>query len=71
MPPKGILFVVSGPSGVGKSSICRRVISTVSEIRLSISYTTRSPRPNEKDGKEYRFVTEVEFPPNDRQRGIR
>ena len=61
MSHKGILFVVSGPSGVGKSSISKKVINTVSEICLSISCTTRSPRPGEEQGRDYRFVTEVDF----------
>ena len=61
MSHTGILFVVSGPSGVGKSSISEKVISAVPDIRLSISCTTRSPRPGEENGREYRFVTEDEF----------
>jgi len=61
MSEHGILFVVSGPSGVGKSSISRKVIETVPDLRLSISCTTRSPRPGEEHGREYCFVTEAEF----------
>ncbi|UCH90936.1 MAG: guanylate kinase [Nitrospirota bacterium] len=58
---KQILFVVSGPSGVGKSTLCRNILQCVPEIRLSVSYTTRSPRSGETDGKEYRFIPESEF----------
>ena len=61
MSDHGILFVVSGPSGVGKSSLSRKVIETVPDLRLSISCTTRSPRPGEEHGREYCFVTEAEF----------
>ena len=56
-----ILFVVSGPSGVGKSTLCRHILQDIPDIRLSVSYTTRSPRSGETDGKEYRFITEEEF----------
>ena len=58
---KKILFVVSGPSGVGKSTLCRHMLQRIPEIRLSVSYTTRSPRSGETDGKEYRFIPESEF----------
>lgn len=58
---KKLLFVVSGPSGVGKSTLCRHILKNTPDIRLSISYTTRKPRSGETDGKEYRFVSEDEF----------
>ncbi len=58
---KKILFVVSGPSGVGKSTLCRHILQGIPEIRLSVSYTTRPPRSGETDGKEYRFIPEDEF----------
>jgi len=61
MSDHGILFVVSGPSGVGKSSISHKAIGTVPDLRLSISCTTRSPRPGEEHGREYWFVHEGEF----------
>ncbi|MBR0374891.1 MAG: guanylate kinase [Mogibacterium sp.] len=57
---KGKLFVISGPSGVGKGTILSRVLQEV-EGDFSISMTTRSPRPGETHGKEYYFVTEEEF----------
>jgi guanylate kinase len=58
---KKILFVVSGPSGVGKSTLCQHILQDVPDIRLSVSYTTRPPRSGETDGKEYRFISEDEF----------
>ena len=61
MADGGILYVVSGPSGVGKSSISRKVIETIPDLRLSISCTTRPPRPGEEHGREYWFVSEDEF----------
>jgi guanylate kinase len=56
-----LLFVVSGPSGVGKSTLCRHILQDVPDIRLSVSCTTRPPRSGETDGKEYRFIPEEEF----------
>ncbi|WP_342349419.1 guanylate kinase [uncultured Nitrospira sp.] len=58
---KKLLFVVSGPSGVGKSTLCRHILKTIPDIRLSVSYTTRKPRSGETDGREYRFISEAEF----------
>jgi len=58
---KKLLVVVSGPSGVGKSTLCRHILKNVPDIRLSVSYTTRKPRSGETDGKEYRFISEDEF----------
>ena len=58
---KKLLFVVSGPSGVGKSTLCRHILKKTPDIRLSVSYTTRKPRSGETDGKEYRFISEDEF----------
>lgn len=58
---KKLLFVVSGPSGVGKSTLCRYILKNMPDIRLSVSDTTRKPRSGETDGKEYRFISENEF----------
>lgn len=58
---RGIIFVVSAPSGAGKTTIVRRVISQLSGVSLSISCTTRAPRPGERDGVDYSFVTREEF----------
>ena len=57
----GIPFVVSGPSGVGKSSLLRRVLERDPRLRFSISHTTRTPRPDEQDGTDYCFVDEKRF----------
>ncbi|MDH5576172.1 MAG: guanylate kinase [Nitrospirota bacterium] len=58
---KKLLFVVSGPSGVGKSTLCRHILQDIPDIRLSVSYTTRPPRSGETDGKEYQFIPEDQF----------
>ncbi|PKN70313.1 MAG: guanylate kinase [Deltaproteobacteria bacterium HGW-Deltaproteobacteria-10] len=58
---KGTFIVVSAPSGTGKSSICRRLLQAYPEIKFSVSYTTRLPRPGEVDGKDYYFVSREEF----------
>ena len=57
----GQLFVISAPSGAGKSSLIQKIINNFENIELSISATTRSPREGEIDGKHYFFVTENEF----------
>ena len=57
----GKLFVISAPSGAGKSSLIQTIINNFENIELSISATTRSPRKGEVDGKHYFFVTENEF----------
>jgi len=61
MSRKGVVFVVSGPSGVGKSTLCHDIIHSMAEVRMSVSCTTRSPRPGERDGREYSFVSDAEF----------
>lgn len=53
----GLLYVVSGPSGTGKTTLCKELTRRIPNLRFSISYTTRSPRRNEKSGKDYYFVT--------------
>ena len=52
----GNLFIISAPSGTGKTTILKRVISELENIVFSVSHTTRAPRPGEKDGVEYFFV---------------
>ena len=58
---RGSLFVVSAPSGAGKTTLCREVRSRVPGLAYSISVTTRRPRPGEIDGTDFRFVSEAEF----------
>jgi len=58
---QGILFVISAPSGTGKTSAGARLLERDSELVFSISYTTRSPRAGEHNGREYHFVTEETF----------
>ena len=58
---KGMLFVLSSPSGVGKTTLAKKLAENNSQFAISISYTTRKPRPNEIDGKDYYFVTQEEF----------
>lgn len=58
---KGLVFVVSAPSGAGKTSLCKGVVELFSDIRHSVSYTTRAPRTNERDGIDYHFVSEEKF----------
>jgi guanylate kinase len=58
---KGMLVVLSAPSGTGKSTICRKLLQKRRDIRYSVSCTTRVPRPGEKNGKHYFFLTEKEF----------
>ncbi len=58
---EGLLFVVSAPSGAGKTSLCRAVTDELENLRHSVSYTTRNPRPGELDGRDYYFVTQDRF----------
>lgn len=58
---KGLIFVVSAPSGAGKTSLCKRVVDLFTDLRHSISYTTRAPRGSERDGVDYNFVSEGRF----------
>ncbi|SHI74943.1 guanylate kinase [Malonomonas rubra DSM 5091] len=58
---EGVLFVVSAPSGAGKTSLCRELIDRYPELRQSVSFTTRQPRSGEVEGKDYHFVEEDVF----------
>ena len=58
---KGLLIVVSGPSGAGKDTICHKLIKENSNIWMSVSMTTRKPRPLEKEGVDYFFVSSEDF----------
>src|SRR5690625_1475872 len=57
----GILIVLSSPSGAGKSTMTRRLLADHRDIRLSVSVTTRPPRPGEIDGQDYHFISREEF----------
>jgi guanylate kinase len=58
---RGSLFVIAAPSGAGKTSLVRALMEREPKLRFSISYTTRTRRPNELDGRDYFFVTQEEF----------
>jgi guanylate kinase len=55
------VFVITGPSGVGKGTLIRGLMERIPELELSVSATTRGPRPGEKDGVDYHFLTPEEF----------
>ena len=57
----GILFVISAPSGTGKSSVAARLLERVPSLHFSVSYTTRLPREGEQNGREYHFVDREAF----------
>jgi len=61
MKVKGLLIVVTGPSAVGKGTICSALRQEAPEVRFSVSCTTRSPRPGEVHGQDYFFISEEEF----------
>ncbi|MBW2476734.1 MAG: guanylate kinase, partial [Deltaproteobacteria bacterium] len=61
MKRKGILFVISAPSGAGKTSICSEVVDRMPHLRQSISYTTRPKREGEQDGVDYHFISREQF----------
>lgn len=58
---RGTLFVVSAPSGAGKTSLVNALVERHAGVVLSVSHTTRAPRPGERDGTHYHFVSEAEF----------
>ncbi|HEX8570169.1 MAG TPA: guanylate kinase, partial [Caulobacteraceae bacterium] len=60
-PRRGFMLVVSSPSGVGKTSLSRRLVADHPELELSTSCTTRPARPGEQDGREYHFVDRARF----------
>lgn len=61
MKRRGILFVISGPSGVGKGTIREALLKNMQDIEVSVSATTRPPRPGEVHGKDYFFLSRDEF----------
>ncbi len=60
-PDKGALFVVTGPSGVGKSTLIRALMSRLPDLQFSVSATTRPPREGEVHGRDYHFLTQEGF----------
>ncbi len=58
---RGDLFVVSAPSGAGKTTLCRKLISILPDITHSVSYTTRAPRSGEVNDRDYSFISETDF----------
>jgi guanylate kinase len=61
IPRRGLLFVMSSPSGAGKTTLSRRLLAADSNISMSVSVTTRKPRPGEVDGKDYHFISKDAF----------
>lgn len=57
----GLLVVISGPSGAGKGTICKRLREVMKDLKVSVSATTRKPREGEKEGESYFFIEEEEF----------
>jgi guanylate kinase len=58
---RGLMLVISSPSGAGKTTLCRKLVSDHPELELSVSITTRTARPGEEDGREYHFVEPAIF----------
>jgi guanylate kinase len=61
LPIRGVLFVVSAPSGTGKTTVVERLVERMPDLALSRSYTSRAARPGERDGVDYYFVTRARF----------
>ena len=61
VPRRGLLFVMSSPSGAGKTTLSKMLLAADKDISLSISVTTRSPRPGEQDGLDYSFISKTRF----------
>ncbi|MDP9189316.1 MAG: guanylate kinase [Actinomycetota bacterium] len=59
--PRGKVFVITGPSGVGKGTLIAKLLEAIPELELSVSATTREPRPGEQDGRDYHFLSEHRF----------
>ena len=61
IPRRGLCLVIAAPSGAGKSTITRRLLETEPNLALSVSVTTRAPRPGEQDGVHYHFIAQDQF----------
>jgi len=61
IPRRGLLLVMSSPSGAGKTTLSRKLLAADSNITMSVSVTTRKPRPGEVEGKDYSFISEERF----------
>ncbi len=61
IPRRGLMLVLSSPSGAGKTSIARALLSSEPDLRISVSVTTRPPRPGEEQAKDYYFTTEADY----------
>lgn len=59
--PQTVLLILAGPAGIGKSTLCDRLVAEVPGFERVITATTRPPRPNEVDGRDYHFLSEEEF----------
>jgi guanylate kinase len=59
--PKTVLLILAGPAGVGKSTLCDRLVAEVPDFERVVTATTRAPRPNEVNGRDYHFISEAEF----------
>jgi guanylate kinase len=58
---RGSLFIVSAPSGAGKTTLCRQLVKTLPNLGFSVSFTTRRPRPGEVNNRDYTFISREEF----------
>jgi guanylate kinase len=58
---KGSLFIVSAPSGAGKTTLCRKLVSSLPNLQFSVSYTTRQPRKGEVNDRDYTFINSQDF----------
>jgi guanylate kinase len=60
-PERGLLFIVSAPSGTGKTTLAERLVQILPNLRMSRSYTSRAARPGERDGVDYNFISRDQF----------
>jgi guanylate kinase len=66
----GLIFIISAPSGTGKTTLVKEVMQRLPGLRFSVSYTTRLPRPNEKEGEDYHFVSHSTFQKKVEEKGF-